>query len=405
MAARKTIKAQNCAQRIEVATTSRSQVVISDLAAADAENLFALYDFDGISLLPRGSLTEVLRDVGLEKELGDDFAAFSKLAFDSHSADSHFLSPHEFKQLYYRLMHRYPRLLPRTPALRVTVYGAKNLPPADVNGKADPYCTMQLAGKPHIKTRTRHLEKTLEPRWGEELTGNYAYQEGDDLLFEVVDYDKGSLQGDLMCSCVVPNKEFHRPGGFDGSWPMTLAPELAKLKGYTPALRVRIQVMAFPEPPPRMTILIRHAEGLPPADANGKSDPFCSMQLVGKPYSRSTTTIKSRTLEPVWNETLTDKHRYEVGDSISFKVWDYDKAGGNDLLGECVLDGSQFHKPGGFDGELKLETSETKYTPCISVKILVREVEEATAAAAAAAAAAGVEEEAAHEVEEVVETA
>lgn len=36
----------------------------------------------------------------------------------------------------------------------------------------------------------------------------------------------------------------------------------------------------------------------------------------------------------------------EVGDSISFKVWDYDKAGGNDLLGECVLDGSQFHKPG-----------------------------------------------------------
>eukprot|EP00913_Durusdinium_trenchii_P024659 g23148.t1 len=181
---------------------------------------------------------------------------------------------------------------------------------------------------------------------------------------------------------------------------MTLAPELAKLKGYTPALRVRIQVMAFPEPPPRMTILIRHAEGLPPADANGKSDPFCSMQLVGKPYSRSTTTIKSRTLEPVWNETLTDKHRYESWlDSIKrFHLR-------NDLLGECVLDGSQFHKPGGFDGELKLETSETKYTPCISVKILVREVEEATAAAAAAAAAAGVEEEAAHEVEEVVETA
>ena len=27
------------------------------------------------------------------------------------------------------------------------------------------------------------------------------------------------------------------------------------------------------------------------------------------PY-RSTTTIKSRMLEPVWNETLTDKHRY-----------------------------------------------------------------------------------------------
>lgn len=133
-----------------------------------------------------------------------------------------------------------------------------------------------------------------------------------------------------------------------------------------------------------------HAEGLPPADANGKSDPFVSVQLVGKQFSRrlsdfvlytqttfafeeltlkrggqpmkievslgprylgthniwymyterererenyivmefvefillgpftdlhwqrrSTTTIKSRTLEPVWNETLTDKHRYD----------------------------------------------------------------------------------------------
>ena len=32
-------------------------------------------------------------------------------------------------------------------------------------------------------------------------------QEGDDLHFEVVDYDRGALQGDLMCSCIVPNKE------------------------------------------------------------------------------------------------------------------------------------------------------------------------------------------------------
>ena len=77
-------------------------------------------------------------------------------------------------------------------------------------------------------------------------------------------------------------------------------------------MRLRIQVTCFPEPPPRMTILVRHAEGLPPADANGKSDPFCSVQLVGKQFSRSTTAIKSKTLDPVWNENLTDKHRYDA---------------------------------------------------------------------------------------------
>lgn len=129
---------------------------------------------------------------------------------------------------------------------------------------------------------------------------------------------------------------------------------------------------------------------------------------------RSTTTIKSRTLEPVWNETLTDKHRYapwlnmllemsiidlfeelnsilsfiyvltydysvisiwssvghsenfqknhtffqhpsvlswqEAGDSLSIKIWDYDKAANNDLLAEGILDGSHFHKPGDGNG-------------------------------------------------------
>ncbi|CAE7659883.1 TCB3, partial [Symbiodinium sp. CCMP2456] len=128
-----------------------------------------------------------------------------------------------------------------------------------------------------------------------------------------------------------------------------------------------------------------HADGLPPADANGKSDPFCSVQLVGKPFSRSSTTIKARTLDPVWNETLTDKHRYEVGDAISFKVWDYDKAGGNDLLGEYVLEGPHFHKPGGFDGELNLQCPDPKYAPVLSVKILVRELEEAAQVSASEA--------------------
>lgn len=37
----------------------------------------------------------------------------------------------------------------------------------------------------------------------------------------------------------------------------------------------------------------------------------------------------------------------EPGDNLSFKVWDYDKAGGNDLLGECILENVLFHKPGG----------------------------------------------------------
>ena len=34
-------------------------------------------------------------------------------------------------------------------------------------------------------------------------------------------------------------------------------------------------------------------------------------------------------------------------------------------------------RPGGFDGELSLQHPDTKYSPLLSVKVLVREVEEA----------------------------
>lgn len=59
-------------------------------------------------------------------------------------------------------MHRYPKLLPRSPKLRVTVYSAKGLPPADVNGKADPYCTMQLAGGDLEVSTERILKAVME---------------------------------------------------------------------------------------------------------------------------------------------------------------------------------------------------------------------------------------------------
>ena len=60
----------------------------------------------------------------------------------------------------------------RSPALRVTVYSAKNLPPADVNGKADPYCTMQLVGA----VGTERLERSgrMEPGGKVQLSTLYS---------------------------------------------------------------------------------------------------------------------------------------------------------------------------------------------------------------------------------------
>merc|ERR1719240_2454194 len=159
-------KGLSCAQRIEQATVHRTQVSMTELMVQDAEALFAAHDSEGTALLSRGALTELLREVGLETKMGDAFSATARLAFDAHSADSHFLSLPEFKQLYYVVNQRYPALLPRKPFLRIHVYSASGLPPADFNGKSDPFVITQLSGKPQSKSQTTVVEKTLDPVWG-----------------------------------------------------------------------------------------------------------------------------------------------------------------------------------------------------------------------------------------------
>jgi len=96
--------------------------------------------------------------------------------------------------------------------------------------------------------------------------------------------------------------------------------------------------------------------------------------LVGKPYSKSKTKIKPKTLEPEWNEEFDDKYRYEEGDDIIFEVFDYDKGGKCDLLGRVLLPGSEFHRPGGFDGALTLTDTEKKYEPKLQIQVYLREM-------------------------------
>ncbi|CAE8682991.1 unnamed protein product, partial [Polarella glacialis] len=361
-------KLMTCAQRIEAATTTKTQVTMPEIQALDAECLFQMFDFEGTALLSRGALTEVLRHVGLDKVMGAEFRAFAQLSFDSHSSDSHFLTHSEFKQLYYKLSQHYPLLLPRPTSLKITIMSGKGLPAADINGRSDPYCTVQVAGKPKSLSQTKHVDKTLDAWWGEEFTDKYGYNEGDNLQFEVRDYDRGSALGDLLCTATLPSREFHRAGGFDGVLQMALAPELGKIKGCTPLLKVRVSVNGLPEPPPALSILIRSSEGLPPADANGKSDPFCTVMIIGKPYSKSQTKIKNKTLEPNWNESFTDKYRYEDGDQIIFRVFDFDKGQDHDLLGEAVLDNSRFNVVGGFDGNLPLTCEQKGFKPTLNIK-------------------------------------
>jgi hypothetical protein len=240
---------------------------------------------------------------------------------------------------------------------------------------------------------TQVKEKTLEPWFGEEFNDNYGYENGESVVFEIHDYDKGESGTPIpMCTAVLPSSEFDRPGGFDGVIPLQIDRRFKQnspheLKGYSPVLKVKVHVAGTQLPPPRLRIGIVSAKGLPPADSNGKSDPFCSVMIIGKPYSKGQTKVCIKTLDPVWDEELSGKYRYEDGDHLIFEVRDYDGKGTKaDLLGRAVLENSRFHKKGGFVGNLPLldvakgakppENGAKAYTPTLQLDVKIRDFDD-----------------------------
>merc|ERR1719237_333334 len=103
----------------------------------------------------------------------------------------------------------------------------------DLNGKSDPFVTVQVAGKPHSKVNTRHVEKSLDPVWNEELDDRFCYEEGDDLEFGVFDFDKGS-RIEPMGRARLAGSDFHKEGGFEGDLKLTDLPK--DFKGGAPTL-------------------------------------------------------------------------------------------------------------------------------------------------------------------------
>ncbi|CAN3357854.1 hypothetical protein DICA2_C15016 [Diutina catenulata] len=86
-----------------------------------------------------------------------------------------------------------------------------------------------------------------------------------------------------------------------------------------------------------LKITLLRGEGLPAADSNGKSDPFCELYLNSdrKPFFKSNK--KKKTLDPNWNENTEIELGNKYDTEINVTCWDWDMAGENDLLGTGVV--------------------------------------------------------------------
>ncbi|EFC48968.1 predicted protein [Naegleria gruberi] len=84
------------------------------------------------------------------------------------------------------------------------------------------------------------------------------------------------------------------------------------------------------------------ASNLPSADANGLSDPFCSIKIKNTGLSESEeqyqkTEVIKKELNPHWNSFFFFDVIEFNGTFVEFEVYDYDRLSKNDLLGGCAF--------------------------------------------------------------------
>jgi len=90
-----------------------------------------------------------------------------------------------------------------------------------------------------------------------------------------------------------------------------------------------------------LTVTVVQGRNLVARDANGLSDPFCSLQMGKNKYK---TKIQERTLNPFWDEVFTF-HALDKKAVLRIKVMDHDKFSANDFMGKLEIPAS-FMTPG-----------------------------------------------------------
>jgi len=137
----------------------------------------------------------------------------------------------------------------------VRVVDARSLRAADTFGKSDPYCVVQIPGKDTSKWQTRVIKKNCDPVWDE--WGEVCdYDEGDDITFEIFDYDAVG-DNDFLGRCTIPSEMFH-PKGYTGHLMLT---DAGKTTGQA-VLNIQIEVETPPPlpPPPDPLHMVTQAE-------------------------------------------------------------------------------------------------------------------------------------------------
>jgi len=110
---------------------------------------------------------------------------------------------------------------------------------------------------------------------------------------------------------------------------------------------------------------LRNADWMP---GTGKSDPYCTCEIVGKPSTKFTSHTVDNDLNPVWNHAG-EIREYIYGDTLLFTVYNSNMMK-DSVLGRASLSTSQFY-PNGFEGDVMLVDAGRGSSPTLTVRIVV----------------------------------
>ncbi|GAU99133.1 hypothetical protein RvY_10176-2 [Ramazzottius varieornatus] len=245
-------------------------------------------------------------------------------------------------------------------SVTIFLYEAKHLPAMDTNGLSDPFCKFKL-GAEKYKSRTVH--KSLNPRWMEQFV-LYIYESDSrklnitvwdwdrgikndfigkttldldtleseklhDLWLEIDD-DHGAPCGSVHLSVMISGKKLISAAGKTGKEGEVTKEEVdaALIDKY--GLKNTMKCMGDVG---TVTVKVFRGYGLRAADLNGKSDPYCVLQLVN---ARMQTQVELKTLDPEWNREFT----FPVNDIhavLDVTVYDMDQDKKSDFLGRIAV--------------------------------------------------------------------
>ncbi|KAK0419967.1 hypothetical protein QR680_014432 [Steinernema hermaphroditum] len=228
--------------------------------------------------------------------------------------------------------------------LVVHLIRAKCLKAMDKNGFSDPYVKLHLI--PGVakatKMTSKTVEKTLNPEWNEELV-YYGVTEEDKQrkTLRLTVYDRDRIGSDFLGETryqlkrLINNEVLLLNRYLEGALPVPPEKNEEEERG-----KILVGV-SYNVQQGSLFIHVKRAAELIGMDSTGFSDPYCKVSLtpLSSKLHKQKTSIKKRTLNPEWNETIKFIVPYKdlPKKTLQINVLDHDVAKQDDYIGSLIL--------------------------------------------------------------------